>query len=193
MNKKLLGLFFLTITLFACSPYSKLKKENYSKALSINLITNGDFEMYQEKIESTIPGWIFDKALNEKVTIDSTRSFTGKSSLKISQPTDEIQIVSDPFVTNYRNVYGISVTAKSVLKKVPVLLHFITFSETGKIVSKYKAVVEIDTSWKTFKYVSDYLPLNSEFGRIFITVPNSESVILLDNISCNVIDAYQKN
>ena len=104
-----------------------------------------------------------------------------------------MQLISEPFVTNFRNVYGVSITAKSVLKKVPVLLHFITFSETGKFISKNKTVIEIDTNWKTFKYVSDHLQQNSEFGRIFLTIPQTDSVILFDNISCNVIDAYQKN
>ncbi|MFA7056279.1 MAG: hypothetical protein WC155_01790 [Candidatus Cloacimonadales bacterium] len=193
MNKKTLALLFVIITLIACSPYAKLKKEDYTKALSPNLIKNGDFEIHQEKIGSTIPGWVFDISLNGKVAIDTTRSFTGKSSLRISQPIREIQLISEPFVTNFRNVYGVSITAKSVLKKVPVLLHFITFSETGKIISKYKTVIEIDTNWKTFKYVSDHLQQNSEFGRIFLTIPQTDSVILFDNISCNVIDAYQKN
>lgn len=192
MKTKILLLLIMIITLVACSPNLRMRTGKYSKVYSCDLIENGDFEIYKEKIGTTIPGWIFDMAPHEKVAIDTTRSFTGTSSLKISQPSKEITVISEPFITNFRNVYGFSITAKSILKKVPIVLQFITFSDSGKIISKYKSTTMIDTHWETYTFITDYLRPNSDLGRVFITVYPTDSVILLDNISCHVIDTYEK-
>lgn len=192
MTRKALLLLFLTIILISCSRFIKLREENYSKVLSTNLIENGDFEIYHEDITNSLPGWILDKVASDKVSIDTTRGFNGNNSLKISHPSREIELVTEPFLTNHRNVYGIQFSAKSVLRKIPVVIHFLTFGENGKIVSKYYSNITVDTKWQTFKLVSDYLKVNSEFGRVFITIPKNDSVLLLDDISCNIIDSHQK-
>ncbi len=192
MIKKLLLLFIFGIVLISCTSFAKLREENFTKQLSDNLIENSGFEVYQEPLDSDYPGWIIDKLTTNKVSIDTTRSFTGKNSLKISQATSEMQLVSKPFVTHYRNVYGIKISAKSVLKKVPIAIHFLTFSENGKIISKYYRNITIDTKWSTYSLISDYLKVNSEFGRVFITIPENSSVLLIDDITCHIIDSYQK-
>lgn len=192
MKRKILLLLIMITTLVACSPNAKMRKGNYSKLYSNNLIENGDFEIYQEKIGTTIPGWLLDMSPNEKVAIDTTRSFMGTNSLKISQPSNEVTLISEPFITNFRNIYGFKITAKSILKKVPIVLQFITFSDSGKMISKYKVTATIGTNWETQTFITDYLRPSSEMGRVFITVYPNESVILLDNISCHVIDTYEK-
>lgn len=192
MTKKTLFFIFLAITLISCSRFMKLREENYSKLLSENLIENGDFEIYQDNIDNSFPGWILDKIATDKVSIDTTRSFNGHNSLKISQPGEEIQLVTKPFLTNHRNVYGISFSAKSVLRKIPIVVHFLTFSDNGKIISKYYSSITVDTKWQSYSLVSDYLMVNSEFGRVFFTIPQNNSVLLLDDISCHIIDAHQK-
>ncbi len=192
MTRKTILLLLFTLFLISCSRFIKLREENYSKTLSDNLIENGGFEIYQEHIDSSLSGWIIDKVTTDKVSIDTTRSFNGQNSLKVSQPSREMQLVTKPFNTSHRNVYGITISAKSVLRKVPIALHFLTFSEDGKIVSKYYINITVDTKWQTFNFVSDYLKPNSEFGRVFITIPKNNSVLLLDDISCHIIDSRQK-
>jgi hypothetical protein len=176
----------------SCARFAKLREENFSKHLSSNLIENSSFEIYQDPLDADYPGWIIDKLSVNKVAIDSTRSFTGKNCLKISQATSEMQLVTKPFSTHYRNVYGIKFSAKSVLRKIPIAIHFLTFSENGKIVSKYYRNVTIDTNWQTYSLTSDYLKVNSEFGRVFITIPENNSVLLIDDVTCHIIDSYQK-
>ncbi len=192
MTKKSLVILVLSFMLFSCSRFVKLREENFSKRLSENLIENGDFETYQENINNTLPGWIIDKVSQDKVSIDTTRSFNGQNCLKITQPSRDIQVVTKPFSTNHRNIYGIRFSAKSVLRKLPIVVHFLTFSENGKIVSKYYRTITVDTKWQTYSLVADFLMINSEFGRVFITVPKSESVLLLDDVNCYIIDAHQK-
>ncbi len=192
MTKKSIIILILSIILLSCSRFIKLREENFTKQLSENLIENGDFEIYQDNIDNSLPGWIFDKISTDKVSIDTTRSFVGNNCLKISQPSREMQLVTKPFHTNHRNVYGIRLSAKSVLRKIPIVIHFLTFSEDGKIVSKYYSNITVDTKWHTYTFVSDYLKVNSEFGRVFITIPENNSVLLLDDINCLIIDAYQK-
>ena len=192
MIKKALFLSVFGIILISCSSFVRLREENFTKTLSKNLIENGDFEIYQEQIGTAYPGWILDKNPTDRVAIDTLRSFSGQNSLKISQPSQEMQLVSKPFNTNHRNVYGLKISAKSILKKVPVTVHFLTFSENGKIVSKYYDNIVIDTKWQTYSLISDYLKVNSEFGRIFLTIPQNDSVILLDTIECFIIDSHQK-
>ncbi len=192
MMKKSLFLLFFAIILTSCSSFKKMRQENFSKTLSKNLIENGDFEINQEHVDNTLTGWLLDKDSFDKVSIDSTRSFTGSNSLKISQPSREMQLISHPFPTNHRNVYGITLAAKSVLKKIPIAVHFLTFSDNGKIISKYYTNITVDTKWQSFNFVSDHLKVNSEFGRVFITIPKNDSVLLLDDINCFIIDAHQK-
>lgn len=192
MIKKIIFVSVSVLFLFACSRFMKLREENFTKELSRNLIENGDFEFSQATINKEYPGWIFDKIADDKVSIDSTRSFTGSKSLKISQPSKEIQLVSKPFETHFRNVYGIRLSAKSVLREIPITIHFLTFSDTGKIISKYYRNIIVGKKWETYSLVSDYLRVNSEFGRVFITIPQNDSVLLIDNISCYIIDSYQK-
>ncbi len=192
MIKKSLLLFSLVFMLLACSNFAKLREENFSKKLSENLVENGSFEIYQNPISTDYPGWVFDKLSTDKVDIDTTRSISGKNCLKISQPSKDMQLISKPFLINYRNVYGIKINAKSVLRKIPIAIHFLSFSDNGKIVSKYYENITVDTEWQAYSLFSDYLKVNSEFGRIFITIPANNSVLLLDDISCYVIDSYQK-
>lgn len=192
MIKKSIAFVILAVFLISCSRFIKFREENYTKVLSENLIDNGDFEIFQENIDKTIPGWLFDKVSTDKVAIDTTRSFSGNSCLKISTPSREIQLVTKPFNCNHRNVYGVRFSGKSILRKIPIVVHFLTFSENGKIVSKYYSNITIDTKWQTFSLVSDFLNVNSVFGRVFITIPKNDSVLLLDDISCHVIDSYQK-
>lgn len=192
MTRKRIVLFILSIILFSCSRFVKLREENYTKELSVNLIENGSFETYQEMINNTFPGWIIDNENQSKVSIDSTRSFIGQNSLKISQPSREMQLVSKPFNTNHRNIYGVKLSAKSVLKKIPIVIHFLTFSENGKVISRYYKAVTVDTKWKTYSLVADFLKVDSEFGRVFITIPQNDSVLLIDNVDCRIIDAHQK-
>lgn len=192
MNRKILVLLLATLILVACSSSVKMRTGTFSKEQSPNLIENGGFEIYQEEIGTSIPGWTFDISPNEKVEIDTMKSFTGSNSLKISKPSKEITMISESFTTNHRNVYGFNLAAMSTSQKVPVVMQFITFSNSGKIVSKYKTTAMVGANWETHTFTADYLKPNSQFGRLFITVYPSDSVILLDDISCQIIDTYQK-
>lgn len=192
MNIKLLLLVVLVALLAGCTGYSKLLIEDALKEGKPNLLYNGDFEIYQEEINDILPGWTLDKSDEDIVSIDTTRSFSGDMSLKIDQPSGEIQLISGSFPVYHRNIYGIRFSAKSSLKRVPVQVNLLTFKSNGKIKNRFKNTVIIEKQWGTYYLRGDFLNSASEFGRIFFTIPANESDILIDDISCTNVLQYSK-
>jgi len=192
MKIKCLMIVAVFAVLLGCSDVSELYILDAIQESKPNYIMNGDFEKYEEVVDNSYPGWIFDKSKIDQVTIDTLRSMTGEMSLKILQPKQEMQIISDAFEVYHRNAYGIKLSAKSLLKKVPININFITFNESGKIMSKYTSTVIITTNWDTFYFKCDFLKSRSSYARVFLTIPKNDSVVLLDDISCMNIIKYQK-
>src|SRR5690554_2029364 len=89
MNRKIIVVLLATLILVACSSSVKMRTKTFSKEQSPNLIENGSFEIYQEEIGTSIPGWTFDMSPNEIVEIDTMKGFAGSNSLKFSQPSTE--------------------------------------------------------------------------------------------------------
>ncbi len=193
MRIKFYLLFVLLLLLLACANQSKLQIIDAIEDQKPNLIFNGSFETETEIVDSSYPGWIFDYDKVDQITTDSDRAKDGNYSLKFLYPKNDVLMVSDSFEVYHRNGYGIKLSGLSLNEDIPIEVKFITFNDSGEIVSKYVSNATVSKGkWSTFYFKAQYLKTSSKYARIFINIPKNNSVLFLDDVACYNIFKFLK-
>ncbi len=162
-----------------------------------NLVQNPDFEDIDIQNPDNPASWILVSNSNDKVEpagVDSTVSFSGKKSFKITNNSRDILLVSDAFKINFTGGFFVKCSMKSakpMLKAARV--HFWTYNDAGSRKNKFSKAFKTKADWKKATISAGFLSNSVTFARIAIYIPrDTDNTVWIDDVGCYQVYQFTK-
>lgn len=158
-----------------------------------NIVFNSSFEQGSD-LEEMPKGWISLEGNNEFLFWDDKYIHQGNKSLRVENPEENINIVSDAFPINPQFVYYTRCFIKTNYQSNhQVYLRFLGFNEKGKQVSKFSKKVYPETDWTKAELTSGFFYSTARFGRIVISIPDKDDkTYWIDDVESYKVYKIQK-
>jgi hypothetical protein len=162
-----------------------------------NLVLNSNFEFPDKRNPNNPAAWLLvsnSNDLTEPVALDSTVSFSGKRSVRFTNNSRDMLLVSDAFKINFTGGFFIKCSIKSakpMLKAARV--HFWAYDDAGSRKDKFSKGIKAKTEWKKATISAGFLKNSVTFARIAIYIPRDpENTVWVDDIGCYQVYQFTK-
>ncbi|MDP8268859.1 MAG: hypothetical protein P9L97_09045 [Candidatus Tenebribacter davisii] len=159
-----------------------------------NEVFNTSFEIGDYDLHKLPDGWYLLEDTSKYILWDNETSKTGSKCLKIENPKDKINIISDSFPIDADHVYYSRLFMKTNYNSnQSITIRFLAFDEKGKRVSKFSEHGLPRQDWTQIDITSGFLKSTARFGRIIISIPRkSDKIYWLDDIESYAVYRIQK-
>jgi len=191
MEKIILALF---IILSSCFWGSVMKFSEKDIKDSVNEVLNSSMENGEFDPETLPDKWFLLEGTTDFITWDNSTFHTGSKSLKIENPKENINIISDAFPVDADYVYYSRLFVKTNYNSNQhITIRFVAFDVKGKRVSKFSDRGLPKQDWTQVDITSGFLKSTARFGRIIISIPRkSDKIYWLDDIESYAVYRIQK-
>lgn len=191
MEKIIIALFIILSSCFWGSVMDfseKDIKDNVNEVLNSSM-ENGEFT------PDVLPeNWFLLEGTTDFITWDNSNFHTGSKSLKIENPKENVNIISDAFPIDADYVYYSRLFVKTnYSSNQHITIRFLAFDTKGKRVSKFSDSGLPTQNWTQVDMTSGFLKSTARFGRIIISIPRkSDKIYWLDDVESYAVYRIQK-
>ncbi len=191
MEKIIIALLVMLSSCFFGSVMDFSEKDIKDKE---NEVYNTSFENGEYKPQGLPDGWFLLEDTSDYIIWDNENPHTGSKSLKIQNPKDNINIISDAFPIDADHVYYSRLFIKTNYNSnQSITIRFLAFDSKGKRVSKFSKKGLPKQDWTQIDITSGFLKSTARFGRIIISIPKkSDKIYWLDDIESYAVYKIQK-
>ena len=159
-----------------------------------NEVYNASFENGEYDPDEIPVGWSLLDNKSGYILWDNEVSRTGLKSLRIQNPKDKINIISDAFQIDADHVYYSRFFVKTNYDSNQLItIRFLAFDANGNRVSKFSENDLPKQDWTQIDITSGFLKSTARFGRIIISIPKKpDKIYWLDDIESYAVYRIQK-
>jgi hypothetical protein len=178
------------VVLASCIVHSSLIYFDKDTDGKPNLLDNPSFNAYSLDPGEALRGWSVHNDPQDpqpgKVAIDANAALTDGTSLRIDASDKAVMVLSDAFKVRRYGGYYVRISARSSQPEGPQLvLRYITFRSTGKILNRFKTKLKTTPDWKKATISAGYLRPGVSFGRVAILIPPfKDGSVWIDDAGC---------
>lgn len=191
MEKIILALFFILSSCFwgTVMDFSEKDIKDSVNEVFNSSMENGDFEL-----DELPDNWFILEGNTDCMIWDNNDFHTGSKCLKIENPKDNINIISDAFPIDADHVYYSRLFIKANYNSnQQITIRFLAFDVKGKRVSKFSDRGLPKQDWTQIDITSGFLKSTARFGRIIISIPKkSDKIYWLDDVESYAVYRIQK-
>jgi hypothetical protein len=161
-----------------------------------NLIPNQDFEIPLLP-DSKLPNdWMFLSTVDYRETVswDSLTFLTGKKSLKIKNPKQQLLLVSESFPIDNKSAYlNRCYVASKFPSSSPVVMYFRTFDKVGTRKDNFTSRMKTNSDWQEILLSTGFFKPAAQFARVIISIPmDPENTYWVDNIGSFHVHTFSR-
>jgi hypothetical protein len=161
-----------------------------------NLVPNPDFEIPLLP-DKKLPGdWMFLSTTDyrESLSWDSLTVMSGKKSMKIENPAQQLLLVSESFPIDNKSAYlnRCYVTSKNP-SSAPIVLYFRTFDKIGARKDNFTSKLKANGDWQEILLSTGFFKPTAQFARVIISIPmDPENTYWIDNIGSFHVHTFSR-
>jgi hypothetical protein len=162
-----------------------------------NLVKNPSFEKTDKSNPSLPEGWLVVSSTMDKtepVELDSMEAFEGSKSLRFTNCTKDLYIVSDAFNINPTGGFFSKCSVRSTKQMLsPIKVYFWAYDSQGNKKNSFRDGIKAKQDWKKATISAGFLHNSVRFGRIAIFIPKDpDNTIWIDDIGSYQVHQFAR-